>query len=154
MHPLPRWPSCKSWQESLMCFKSKLCTCSLIQCQILPVAKPNKMTSEISPSYYHWKNALWVSKTALGQTGDGKQPSRMHSSNPNSLRGTTGLLTWQDGVSRHSNAKVSHVWLCTFSYEWEASLYHPPELALNWKWIMESGQQLEWKKMNKWQLKE
>lgn len=30
MHPLPRCPSCKSWQESLMCFKSKLCTCSQV----------------------------------------------------------------------------------------------------------------------------
>lgn len=49
--------------------------------------------------------ALCVRKTTLGQTGEGKQPSGMHSSNANALRDTTVLLTWQYGVSRHSNAK-------------------------------------------------
>lgn len=55
-HPLPSCPSCKSCQESLMCFKSKSHTCSqgnhcFNKLQILYVAKANKIISEISLHY-------------------------------------------------------------------------------------------------------
>lgn len=52
-HPLPSCPSCKSCQESLMCFKSKSHTCSQVnhcfnKFWILHMANAKKIISEIS----------------------------------------------------------------------------------------------------------
>lgn len=71
MHPLPRCPSCKSWQESLMRFKSKLRTCSQVNNyfnttpNLTHMAKADKMITEISPSYHPGENGL--SKCSMSQ---------------------------------------------------------------------------------------
>lgn len=109
MHPLPRYPSCKSCKESLMCFKSKLHTCSQVNNYFNTT--PN-LTHGKSQQNYIWDFSQWLEHMLCGsekltwcQTGEGKQPSGMHGSNANASRGNTGLLTWQYGVSRHSNTK-------------------------------------------------
>lgn len=168
MHSLPRCPSCKSCQGSLMCFKTKLCTC--LQVNNYFHTAPNLTHGKgqwndiwalsQSLAYHPGENgsacALWVRKTALGQLGEGKQPSGMHSPDANASRGTIGLLTRQYGVSRHSNAKQLVTLVGFVPSPMNGRLLYTIPQNSHWteneSWRMVSS--LNGKKMNKWQLKE